>query len=141
MSEVRIEPLRAELAGEAAWVLARAFMTNPLHAAAFGPDQLTKNQAFFRIGLAAMRGPKLVALDGQRMLGLVHWVNVPGCRYSWSQKLSMMPAMIGDFGLGPAMRVGRWLSAWGAHDPAEDHVHLGPIGVAPEAQGRHATPS
>jgi hypothetical protein len=39
MSELRIEPLRPELVVEAASVLARPSMTNPLHVSAFGPDQ------------------------------------------------------------------------------------------------------
>lgn len=58
----------------AAQMLARAFVSNPLHVAAFGPNQIAKNAAFFRIALSVMKGSKLVALDGSEILGLIHWV-------------------------------------------------------------------
>jgi predicted N-acetyltransferase YhbS len=32
-------------------------------------------------------------------------------------------------GPGPAARVGKWLSTWARHDPAEPHLHLGPLAV------------
>jgi GNAT superfamily N-acetyltransferase len=137
VSHLAIEPFTSEMTPEAARMLARAFVTNPLHVSAFGASQLAKNEAFFRTGLAAMKGTKLVALDGSRIVGLVHWVGSPGCQFSGVEKLRMMPAMLSGFGLRSAGRVGSWLGAWAKHDPAGPHVHLGPIGVAPDAQGRH----
>jgi ribosomal protein S18 acetylase RimI-like enzyme len=29
------------------------------------------------------------------------------------------------------------VSTWSRHDPGESHLHLGPIAVDPDAQGRH----
>jgi hypothetical protein len=55
---------------EAAQVLAHAFVTNPLHVAAFGAGALTRNEAFFRIGLSVMRGGKFVAVSNARILGV-----------------------------------------------------------------------
>jgi hypothetical protein len=74
MSGMRIEPFTPAGTAEASRTLARAFVTNPLHVAAFGADRLTRNEAFFRTGLAAMKGPKLVAVEGSQILGLIHWV-------------------------------------------------------------------
>ena len=34
------------------------------------------------------------------------------------------------------MKALSWLSTWAKHDPRALHVHLGPIGVTPEAQGQ-----
>ena len=136
MSIARIEPFRPEMTAEATGVLARAYVTNPLHVAAFGPDRQAENEAFFREGLAVMKGPKLVALEGERILGLIHWVRAPGCRFSGLEKLRMIPAMLRGFGVSSTLRVSRWLSSWAKHDPEEPHVHLGPIGVDPTAQGR-----
>ena len=136
MQAIRIEPFRPEMTAEASQVLARAYMTNPLHVAAFGPARLAKNEAFFRKGLAVMKGPKLVALQGPRILGLIHWVHSPDCQFSGLEKLRLTPAMISGFGLRSALRVGTWLSAWSKHDPRESHSHLGPICVDPTAQGR-----
>jgi ribosomal protein S18 acetylase RimI-like enzyme len=136
MSDIRIEALRPESAPEASRVLARAFVTNPVHVAAFGPDQLSRNEAFFRSGLAAMKGQKVVALEGSQIVGLLHSVLSPDCQFSGPEKLRMTPAMIGGFGLRPALRVSSSLSAWAKHDPSGPHSHLGPIGIEPGAQGR-----
>jgi len=136
MSGIRIEALRPEMASEASRVLARAFVTNPVHVVAFGPGQLSRNEAFFRTGLAAMKGSKVVALEGSQIVGLLHSVDSPACQFSGPEKLRMTPAMIGGFGLRSALRVSSWLSAWAKHDPSGPHSHLGPIGVAPGAQGR-----
>jgi hypothetical protein len=37
MPGIRLEPFEPEMATEATRMLARAFVTNPLHVAAFGP--------------------------------------------------------------------------------------------------------
>ena len=136
MPAVRIEPLPSAALADAAELLARAFVTNPLHEAAFGPAALTRNVAFFRTGLSVMKGPKLVAVEDGRLLGLVHWVRWPACRISGLDKLRQAPAMIRGFGPRSALRVGRWLSSWSAHDPPAEHCHLGPVGVDPGEQGR-----
>ena len=105
MSEVCIETFNADMTAEAARMLARAFATNPLHVAAFGADALARNEAFFRVGLTVMKGPRLVALDGSRILGLIHWVDAPRCQFSALEKLKLTPAMIGGFGVRSALRV------------------------------------
>src|SRR5690606_5278200 len=96
-------------------VLAHAFVTNPLHIAVFGPGRLAANEAFFRIGLRAMKGPKLAAFDDGRMVGVVHWVESPQCQFSAWEKLRTLPEMVRGFGIGPAIKVARWLSAWSKH--------------------------
>lgn len=134
---VIIQPLNSADTREAVRALARAFVTNPLHVVAFGAGKLPANEAFFRVGLGAMRGQRLVAMEGSRVLGLVHWVKAPGCRFTGGQKLGLLPGMISGFGLGSALKVKKWLDAWERIHPVEPHLHLGPIGVSPEAQGRH----
>lgn len=137
MADLRVEAFDRRMGRDASRVLARAFVTNPMHVAAFGPSQLTGNEAVFAIALGAMRGPKRVAMDGSRVLGVIHWARSPACEFSGLEKLAMAPAMVRGFGVRPALRVGAWLSAWSRHEPREPHSHLGPIGVSPEAQGRH----
>lgn len=133
---VRLAPLRAEQRPDVIGLLARAYVTNPLHVAAFGPGALARNETFFREGLAVMRGAKIVALEGGRVVGVAHWVRSPECQLSLAAKLRLMPTMLGGFGPPCAMRVGRWLSAWSLHDPARAHLHLGPIAVAPARQAQ-----
>jgi len=133
---IRIAPLEASMNGEAVGVLARAFMDNPIHATAFGPGRVDRNEVMFRIALGVLKGRTRVALEGTRILGVVHWVAWPDCQFSMLEKLRMMPGMMQGFGPRLALRVSKWLAVWEKHDPREPHVHLGPIAVAPSAQGR-----
>jgi ribosomal protein S18 acetylase RimI-like enzyme len=132
---VQVGRLAEERRSEAIRVLARAFASNPLHISAFG-SSLARNEAFFHVGLSAFKGPKFVAISDSTIVGFIHWVDSPHCQFSAVEKLRMMPGMVNHFGLRSALKVGSWLSAWGKQDCAEPHSHLGPIGVAPEEQGR-----
>lgn len=134
---IAIAPLSPGLRIAAVELLARAFVTNPLHVAAFGAGNLARNEAFFRAGLTVMKGDTYLACDGPRPLGFAHWVRSPDCQVSPAEKLRIVPALVRDLGLCAALRVIRWLSAWSTLDPPERHVHLGPIGIDPSAQGRH----
>jgi len=136
VSGINITQLASEQIEPGARLLARAFVTNPLHVAVFGSGNLAANEAFFRTGLAAMKGPKLVAMEGSQLVGVIHWVASPACQYSLGEKLRMMPGMARNVGMRPALRVAVWLSEWAKLDPAASHIHLGPIGVDPEMQGR-----
>lgn len=136
MASIHIEVLNRDATPQACRILAQAFVTNPLNIAAFDPSQLARNEAFFRVGLATMKGVKLVAIEGSQILGLIHWVCSPHCQVSGFEKLRLAPAMVRGFGLGSALRVGSWLSVWSKRDPRIAHAHLGPIGVSPEAQGQ-----
>lgn len=136
MSNIVIDPLRFEQRDAAARVLARAFITNPVNIGAFGAPNFASNEAFFRVALAMMKGQKLIAVDGSQILGMIHWVHSPKCQFSGAEKLRMTPAMVKRLGLLSSVKVGSWMAAWSKRDPPEPHMHLGPIGVAPEAQGR-----
>jgi len=136
MAGLRIEDFTSDMVGAAAAMLARAFVTNPLHVATFGPDQLRTNESFFRIGVPLMTGRKLVAVENADVLGFIHWIESPGCQPSESDKRTLAPMMLRAFGVRTAWRLRSWLTAWSKRDPAAPHVHLGPIGVSPAAQGR-----
>jgi ribosomal protein S18 acetylase RimI-like enzyme len=133
---VRISELLPEMQSEAVRLLAAAFVTNPLHIAVFGKGSLTKNEAFFRVALSSMRGPKSVALLESRIVGVIHWTDSPGCQFSTVTKLRMTPRLVRGIGLLSAVRVGNWLSRWSKYDLQQPHSHLGPIAVAPQVQGR-----
>jgi ribosomal protein S18 acetylase RimI-like enzyme len=136
MPNITIQAMTADQRPAAARVLARAFVTNPLNAAAFGPSALAANEAFFRNGLEVMKGTRLVAIEDSHIVGVMHWVESPGCRFSTVEKLRLIPAMISTLGLGSSMRLVSWLSAWSSRDPGEPHAHIGPIAVDPDAQRR-----
>jgi GNAT superfamily N-acetyltransferase len=114
--------------------LARAFVTNPLTIAAFGPDRLDRNRFFFRVGLRHIfTGPAFVALAGDEVVGYVHYNPSPLCLPT----PEAVPAFVAER-LRPleeaVPRVIAWLSRWARLDPDEPHSHLGPIGVVPECQ-------
>jgi predicted N-acetyltransferase YhbS len=52
------------------------------------------------------------------------------------EKLSLLPRIFPAVGGGAFARVGRWMSTWAEHDPAEPHWHLGPVAVDAHLQGQ-----
>lgn len=136
MAGIHLEPLIRERVDEAADVLARAFVTNPLHEATFGRHAEERNRLFFRRLLRRLRGPKLVAFDGERVVGAIHWARSDECRMHTGEKLSLVPFMLGAFGVAASVRLAAWFGLWARHDETTAvHLHLGPVGVDPEARG------
>lgn len=117
-------------------LLARAFVSNPLHVAVFGAGALERNREFFRVGIPATRGHKIVAVQDDRVVGFTNWTASAKCQFTIAEKIQLMPPLMRAVGPRVALRVSGWLSVWAAHDPAEAHLHLGPIAVEPDAQGR-----
>jgi predicted N-acetyltransferase YhbS len=117
-------------------VLGDAFVTNPLHQAAFGAGRMDQNRLFFRIGIRHMFvGQSFVALDNEKVCGYVHFNPWPDCLPAPEEIPGVVATMLKP--LGEAIpQVIRWFTRWCHLDPEEFHVHLGPIGVAPEMQGR-----
>jgi GNAT superfamily N-acetyltransferase len=130
-----IEPLSVRKSSDAARALARAFVTNPLHVVVFGPSALKRNEAFFTTALRLMKGPKLVATLDSEVVGAIHWVMFPDCQFSLRERARSLASMFEGLGVRPTLRLVSWLSIWARHDPREQHLHLGPIGVSPESQG------
>ncbi len=117
-------------------VLADAFVTNPLHVSALGPHRIDQNRLFFRIGLRHMFvGQSFVALSDGEVRGYVHFNASPYCLPPPEEIPLAVATLLKP--LGEALpQVVKWMSRWCHLDPEESHVHLGPIGVAPAAQGQ-----
>jgi GNAT superfamily N-acetyltransferase len=134
---VTVVDWQPELTDATVDVLSRAFAGNPIHLAAFGAASVVeRNRVFFRAGLSLFRGRRLVAMEGSKVVGFVHWVESPACQFSLSQRVSLVPAMLRGFGLKSTLRASAWLSAWAQNDDRGRHLHFGPIGVDPEMQGK-----
>jgi GNAT superfamily N-acetyltransferase len=117
-------------------LLANAFATSPLHIAAFGPQRMDQNRLFFRIGLRHMfTGDAFVAAVNDEIQGYMHFNSSPYCLPAPEEIPQAMATLLKPLGEARA-RVIRWFSRWCHWDPDEPHVHLGPIGVAPEIQGQ-----
>jgi ribosomal protein S18 acetylase RimI-like enzyme len=117
-------------------LLADAFVANPLHVSAFGAERIDQNRLFFRIGLRHMfTGQAFVALLDDRVRGYVHFNRSPYC-LPLPEEVPIAAATLLQ-PLGEAIpRVVKWFARWCRLDPEEPHVHLGPIGVQPAAQGQ-----
>ena len=136
METVHLEPLIADRIDETADMLARAYMTNPMHVATFGEHEEGRNRAFFRRLLRILRGPSLIAFDRNRIVGAVHWSRSTDCQVRRTQKLLLAPFMLRAFGLAASIRLASWFGLWAQHDPVDSvHLHLGPIGVDPDSRG------
>lgn len=119
-------------------VVAAGMRDNPIHVAAYGADPHKRQVQHGRLigGLLRVspltltgvtRGDALVAVMGEAPPGV--------CRLTVRQRLRIGPTLVG---MGPdsVARVLRWNRAWSSHDPAEPHVHLGPVAVDPRLQGQ-----
>jgi len=116
-------------------VLASAFVTNPLHVSTFGPGELDRNRLFFRIGVQHMFiGHSLVAIVDDEVKGFVHFAASPQCLPRPEQLPNVVASLFEPLRAAVPYLI-KWFSAWSRLDPEEPHVHLGPIGVTPAAQG------
>ena len=120
-------------------VLARGMRDNPLHVAAYGddPERRLRCHTLLMRGLFTAFGAQqpIGAWDGETLIGVTGSAPAGTCQPTARQRLRLLPTMAA---LGPrtAARVGQWLDAWGKRDPAEPHVHLGPLGVDAHLQGQ-----
>jgi ribosomal protein S18 acetylase RimI-like enzyme len=117
-------------------MLAEAFVANPLHISAFGPQRHDQNRSFFRIGLRHMfTGQAFVALVDDHVRGYIHFNASPYCLPAPEEIPLAVTTLLKP--LGEAIpQIIKWFARWCHLDPEEPHVHLGPIGVAPDAQGQ-----
>jgi len=86
-----------------------------------------------KFGRASSYG--LVAEEQGRIVGALNAAPWPRCQLTAGEKLRTGPAMIRIMG-SSIPRAFAMMSGRAAHDPAEAHWHLGPVGVHPECQGR-----
>ena len=133
---VEVKKYSAALLDDCVSLLADAFVANPLHLCAFGSGRLDQNRLFFRIGLRHMfYGPAFVALVDGAVCGYVHFNAAPYCLPAPEEIPNAAATLLKP--LGEAMpQVITWFARWCHLDPDEPHVHLGPIGVAPQMQRR-----
>lgn len=133
---ILIQKYSAEHLDSAVSVLADAFVTNPLHVAAFGPQRIDQSRLFFRIGLRHMFiGQAFVAVVDGKVRGYAHFNASPRCLPAPEEIPLAAATLLKPLG-GALPQVVKWFARWCRLDPDQPHVHLGPIAVSPEAQGQ-----
>jgi GNAT superfamily N-acetyltransferase len=131
----------AEL-GAAAMLLSRAMRDNPIDVRAFGiPDSGRRGRVLARFYAPVLRGlgrrgTVLGAFRDSRMVGVCGFAPPGRCQPGPLEKLTVFPSLMLGNRLSTPLRVARWVSEWPHRDPHEAHGHLGPVAVAPDAQGR-----
>ena len=129
-----IEKYSAQMLDPVVTLLADAFVTNPLHISAFGPEQIERNRLFFRVGLREMfRGESLVAVADGEIHGYAHFSAAPHCLPAPEALPRAMLPLLKPLGTASA-RLIQWFARWCHLDPDRPHMHLGPIGVSLQAQ-------
>lgn len=133
---LRIQKYSADQLDTTVAMLAEAFVANPLHLSVFGPQRIDQNRLLFRIGLRHMfNGQAFVALVDDQVRGYIHFNASPYCLPAPEEIPLAATTLLKP--LGEAIpQVIKWFARWCHLDPEEPHVHLGPIGVARDAQGR-----
>ena len=136
---IEVRDLRPQDVPAAVGVLARGMRDNPLHVAAYGNDAERRLRCHTRLmrGLFAALPTQepICAVSNGTLLGVTGVAPVGTCRPTTAQRLRLLPSVIA-LGLRTAGRVGAWNSCWAERDPAEPHVHLGPLAVDAHLQGQ-----
>jgi ribosomal protein S18 acetylase RimI-like enzyme len=142
MSELVVEELSVADVPAALAVASRAMRDNPLHVAVFGPSAARRERgvaALFQALEVILPQPFLGAWDGETLVGAVGLARPRGCRPSLSALIESAPRLTRSLPLATVTvpRTVRWLSAWHRADRKHPpHWHVGPLGVAPDRQGR-----
>ena len=136
---MEIGPLDPSGVEEVLGVLSRGMRDNPMHVVTFGDDPGIRQQRLRTLMSAAFDvrdlSHTIVARDEEgAIVGVCGMMPPGGCRPDLRQQLLLLPTL---FRIGPhsAVRVTRWLGAWGKRDPDKRHWHLGPLAVDAHLQG------
>jgi ribosomal protein S18 acetylase RimI-like enzyme len=147
-SRASVSFLFPSLHEEAAAMLGRAFVDDPLIAAIVGEtadvaDRTRRMAALFRVLLAENRRtgqPAVGVLDQGRVVAaaILEQVAQPGSSVATVlEGLAHLPAMISAIGFGGVTRAVRALDVLVKHRPREPHIYLNVLGVEPACQRRH----
>lgn len=148
LSKPKVVVLFPDQDAEAASVLGRAFVDDPLIKAILPPIQDSAERArrmgqMFAVALASQRH------SGQPLVGVLHEGRVgaaaiieqvarpPTVASIVLHDLTLLPALIQAGGLGTVRRVIAALDVLSHHRPSEPHLYLNVLGVEPILQRRH----
>jgi ribosomal protein S18 acetylase RimI-like enzyme len=137
MNEIKIVPLEKNDISEASLLLCKAFINTPFTGAIMGGNS-EKHRKMLTMGFRSMiekrPGEKVVAKDGERIVGVIRMVKWPQCQDSIPKGLEKLPMIL--FARKTASKFFEARRVWGEHDPKKPHWHVDPIGVLPEYQGK-----
>ena len=133
-----ISLLRPGQLPDAVLLLFRSMSTNPINIAVFGiPDRVAmrKQQYLFRMALSRSNCEVYVAHYGDRLAGVMCYLSSAYCQPGIIQLIKQLPVIAFNFG-GSFRKFISWQRCWQKCDYNPDHIHLGPLAVLPEYQGK-----
>jgi GNAT superfamily N-acetyltransferase len=118
-------------------VLARGMRDNPLHLAAFGDDpdhRVAQLTGMFQVVVGGQPEP-LRADEAGTIVGTCGFGSGEPCAFAALGGIprDQFPPMSDD--AAEVDQLYEWLTTWAARDPAEPHLHLGPIAADAGRQG------
>jgi len=136
LSEIAIVPLLASEISDAADMLGRAFVTDPMVTGLFGEitGKMTNRLAgVFSLMLGVLPSDNICVKNGERIVAVMRMVKPGECQPSRRHVLKALPRLLAATGTRMP-RVLKYLSFLEKFDPEERHLHLGPFAVDPEFQ-------
>lgn len=136
-NNIAIENIKPSEYKEAAILLSKAFIRTPFSAyVAGGADEKARRnlETGFRGMIQKKSGQVVVAKDGNQIIGVMRMVEWPQCQNSIPRWFELLLPLI--FARKAILRLLKFRSIWGKHDPQKPHWHIDPLGVLPERQGQ-----
>jgi ribosomal protein S18 acetylase RimI-like enzyme len=137
MDEIKIIPMKPDEADEAAQIMAMAFINTPFSGMIMGGNS-QKHLKQLKMGMKSMLvkkpGDKVVAKEGNKIVGAMRMVKWPDCQNSTPKGAALIPIYLIAYGTAKRLKESR--KVWGLHDPKKPHWHIDPICVHPDYQGK-----
>jgi ribosomal protein S18 acetylase RimI-like enzyme len=131
MSNVHIAFMEHNDIQKSAEVLSIAMLNNPHHIGVFlgnGEKERLQIESMFSELFTNLPGIVYLAKEDENIIGVMRMKSCIG-------KVFDAPDMVEDEN-DINQRRSAWFTEWSKHDPAEQHWHLGPIGVLPSYRGK-----
>jgi ribosomal protein S18 acetylase RimI-like enzyme len=139
MTEIVVRRLERHENQGAAGVAARALLDAPTTVAMYGDDardRLALPYADFKTLFAVLSSPQVAAFCGDCPVGVAA-VSPPGhCIGDYFGASAGEVLALPVPGVGDPARTRVFWATWAAHDLADEHWHVGPVGVEPGFQGQ-----
>jgi ribosomal protein S18 acetylase RimI-like enzyme len=132
MGKFNISFLEKSDISESSRVLSEAMLNVPLHIAVFqghGENERKVIEKMFYGLLSDLPAITFLARMNRQIVGVMRMKTCNG------RKVSNEHAQTGDIN-DLVWRKSYWHNEWARHDPADQHWHLGPVGVLPSHQGK-----
>jgi ribosomal protein S18 acetylase RimI-like enzyme len=136
---IDVRPLRPDELDRACAVIGMAFADNPSTLATTEGDRGLAERSMRRVvravKLTMPYSSVLVASEDGLLVGVLNAVPWPHCQMRRIDKIRHAPALVTSM-RSALPRAAKMMAARAHHDPRAAHLHIGPIGVHPDHQGR-----